>query len=373
MSIIYSKANFAVNAGLEKKFGELTSLRQQHDNIQRAALANMGSPILANQAALLPQDAYRELDSITQRVFQNDEGRGYMADLMGVSKTIDIGKTAYIYRQASDKTGLTTRSISGQVPETISKTNYDYDGDPVPMFTTGYGREWREQRAFQSEGFDAMFDDQENSMRDITEDIATYMLWGDSAISVRNYAGQGIATHRSTQKIDLGTSGSNINLTQVGTAASNDDIIAFWTRDFAQILDNNYCPDVDVVWVSPQIRRRLQEPYANSQGFFSGTLEKFILEFGRIKSFKTTFELGREGNGTGDYNVNTLARANQFFAYKRSQQVICPLVGMGISNIAIPRVLPTDNVNNMIMSAMGLRVRADANGRSQVFYGSNVT
>lgn len=371
--LLLNETNIETNAGCARQWDELLDLRQQNDNIQRAHLRNAGINVLSNQAALIPQDAYRELDSITQRVFQNDEGRGYMADLMPVAKTIDIGKTAYIYRQASDKTGLVTRSLSGQVPETISKTNYDYDGDPVPMFTTGYGREWREQRAFQSEGFDAMFDDQENSMRDIQEDMAVYLLWGDSAINVRTYEGQGIATHRSTQKIDLGTSGANVNLSQVGTLASNDDIINFWTRSFSQALDNNYCDYVDVVFVSPQIRRRLQEPYANSQGFFSGTLEKYLLEFGRIKEFKTTFELGREGNGTGDYNVNTLDRANQFFAYKRNQQVIAPLVGMGISNIAIPRVLPTDNVNNMIMSAMGLRVRADANGRSQVFYASNVT
>ncbi len=371
--IVFNKKNIATNAGCSKQWDGLNELRDQHDAIQANAIRNMGGSLVANQAALLPQDAYRELDSITQRVFQNDEGRGYMMDLMGIAKTIDIGKTAYLYRQASDKTGLVTRSLSGQVPETISKTNYNYDGDPVPMFTTGYGREWREQRAFQSEGFDAMFDDQENSVRDLNEDMAVYTLWGDSAVNVRGYAGQGIATHRSTQKIDLGSSGANINLTQVGTAASNDDIINFWTRNFAQELDDNYCDFVDVVWVSPQIRRRMQEPYANSQGFFNGSLEEYIIKFGRVKRFETTFELGREGNGTGDYNVNTLSRANQFFAYKRQQTVICPLVGMGVSNIAIPRILPTDNVNNLIMAAMGLRVRADNNGRSQVFYASNVT
>lgn len=348
-------------------------MREQNENIQKNAFGNMGHTLHANQSALLPRDAYRELDSITQRVFQNDEGRGYMMDLMGVARSLDVGKTAYIYRQSSDKTGMVTRSLSGQVPETISKTNYDYDGDPVPMFTTGYGREWREQRAFASEGFDAMFDDQENAMRDIKEDIANYMLWGDSTINVRTYAGQGIANHRSTQKIDLGTSGANINLSQVGSVATADAIIQFWTRDFAQTLDNNYTPYVDVVWVSPQIRRRLQEPYSTSAQFKQGTLEDYILSFGRVKKFETTFELGREANGSGDYNVNTLARANQFFAYVRDQQCIAPLVGMGMSNIAIPRILPTDNMNNLIMSAMGMRVRADANGRSKVFYASNVT
>ena len=371
--LIFNQANIAKSPGCKSQWNGLVDLRTQHENIQQARFNEWGMGIQANQAALIPQDAYRELDSITQRVLQNDEGRGYVADLMGVSKPVNIGKTAYVYRQASDKTGMVTRSLSGQVPETISKTTYDYDGDPIPMFTTGYGREWRESMAFSSEGFDAMFDDQENSMRDISEDIANYLLWGDSTVNVRSYASQGIANHRSTIKIDLGGSGSNINLSQEGTIATNDAIIQFWTRDFAQTLDNNYAPYVDVVWVSPQIMRRLQEPYSNSQGFKEGTLESYILSFGRVKEFKVTFELGRAANGSGNYNVEDEDRANQFFAYKRDQQVICPLVGMGMSNIAIPRILPTDNINNLIMSAVGLRVRADSNGRSQVFYASNVT
>lgn len=373
MTIIFNKKNILTSANCARQWDDVKKLRMQHDHIQRMALNNMGQGLQANQAALIPQDAYRELDSITQRVFQNDEGRGYMADLMGVAKSISIGKTAYVYRQASDKSGLVTRSLSGQVPETISKTNYDYDGDPVPIFTAGYGREWREQESFSTEGFDAMFDDQENSMRDLSEDMAVYLLWGDTDINVRGYAGQGIANHRNTQKIDLGSSGSNINLSQVGTQATNDQIIQFWTEDFAQELDDNYTAYVDVVWVSPQIRRRLQQPYSNSQGFKEGTLENYILSFSRVKKFETTFELGREADGSGDYNVDTESRANQFFAYVRDQQVITPLVGMGVSNIAIPRILPMDDVNNLIMSAMGLRVRADANGRSKVFYGSNVT
>lgn len=373
MTILFNKTNIALSTNCKRQFDDINKIRNQHDMIQRNALKAQGTHVSANQAALLPQDAYRELDSITQRVFQNDEGRGYMMDLMPMARSLDIGKTAYVYRQASDKTGLVTRSISGQVPETISKTNYDYDGDPVPIFTTGYGREWREQRSFATEGFDAMFDDQENSVRDLNEDMAVYTLWGDTSINIRTYEGQGIATHRSTQKIDLGTSGANVNLSQVGTQSSNDEIIAFWTVAFAQELDDNYCPYVDVVWVSPQIKRRMQQPYSLSGQFKNGTLEDYILTFGRVKEFKTTYELGREGNGTGDYNVNTVDRANQFFAYVRDRQVIAPLVGMGMSNIAIPRIMPMDNVNNLVMSAMGLRVRADSNGRSKVFYASNIT
>ena len=391
MTIIMNSENRARDVHCNRQAQEVVSLRNQHDTMQRNFLRMSGyrdvsdihgvyaanqqgsMAIAANQAALLPQDAYRELDSITQRVFENDEGRGYLMDLMDVSRSINIGKTAFVYRQASDKTGLVQRSLSGQVPENISKTTYNYEGDPVPIFSTGYGREWREQLAFESEGFDAMYDDQYNATRDLGEDMAAYALWGDSAINVRSFPGQGIANHRNTQQIDLGSSGANVNLTAVGTAATSDAIVQFWTVTFAKELDDNYTDKVDKVWVSPQMRRRLQQPYSTSGQFKEGTLEKYILEFGRIKEFGTTFELGRAANGSGDYNVDTLARANQFFAYVKNQQVVAPIVGMGVSTIAVPRTMPMDNNNNIVMAAMGMRVRADSAGRSKVFFGSNIT
>ena len=197
--------------------------------------------------------------------------------------------------------------------------------------------------------------------------------WGDSAVNVRGFEGQGVANHRHTQKLDLGAGGLNVNLTDIGTQATSDEIIKFWTVDFAKVLDDNYTAAVDVVHVSPQIRRRMKQPYTNSDGTQVGTLEKYILEYGRVKEFQTTFELGRAANGSGDYNVNDEARANQFFAYVRNSTVLCPLVGQAVSTIAIPRLMPMDNSNNLIWAAMGLRVRADANGRSQVFYASNIT
>lgn len=361
---VFNKKIITESTAIANQWKGLGDLRRQNEQITRNMLHG-GQKFAANQAALIPTDAYRELDAITQRVFMNDEGQGYMNDLMGIAKGLDIGKTAYLYRQASDKSGIVTRSLSGQVPEALSKTEYDFDGDPVPIFTTGYGREWREERAFQSEGFDAMFDDHANSMRDIKEDMAIYMLTGDSSVNVRGYAGQGILNHRSTQQINLGAAGSNINL----TTATSDEIIQFFTRDFAQTLDNNYTAYVDRLWVSPQIGRKLDEPYSPSGDFKEGTIRDYILRYGRIKDIQVTFELGRSiGPGQGEYNA--AGEGNEFFAYVRNQEVICPLVGQAVSTVAVPRLMPMDNMNNLIWSAMGMRIRSDANNRSKVFYAS---
>lgn len=362
---VFNKKIITESPLMANQWNEVKSIRAQNEQITRQMLYP-NQAFAANQAALIPTDAYRELDAITQRVFMNDEGQGYMQDLMGIAKGLDIGKTAYVYRQASDKSGLVTRSVSGQVPEAISKTDYTFDGDPVPIFTTGYGREWREHRAFQTEGFDAMFDDHENAMRDIKENMAIYLLTGDTSVNIRTYTGQGITNHRNTQQINLGASGSNINL----TTATSDEIIQFFTRDFAQVLDNNYTAYVDKLWVSPQFGRKLDEPYSPSGDFKEGTIRDYILRYGRVKDIQVTFELGRSvGPGQGDYNAT--GEGNEFFAYVRNQQVICPLVGQAVSTVAVPRYMPMDNINNLIWGAMGLRVRDDANGRSKVFYASD--
>lgn len=346
----------------------MNDLRQQHDNIQRSALNQAGVHTARNQAALIPADAYREMDAITQRVFKNDEGRGYMQDLMDIAKGMDIGKTVSTYRKASDKTGRVVRSMSGQNEVQMSKTAYEYDNDPVPIFSTSYGREWREQRAFSTEGFDAMFDDHENAMRLFMEDQAIYMLTGDSNIAVKQTPAQGILNHRNTQKLDLGASGSNVNL----VTGTPEEILSYFETDFANALDNNYCPKVDVMWVSPQMRRSFKRRQSDATQYKLGTIEEQILAMGRIGRIETTFELGR-ANGPGDGGYNAPGQGNEFFCYRKDQQVLCPLVAQGASTIAIPRLLPMDDVNNMIWGAMGMRVKADTNSRSHVFYASEVS
>lgn len=366
--LYFNKANIEKDSKTAQRFLELNALRNAHDNIQRNALKQAGSTLRANAAALLPKEAYQEMDSITQRVFTNDEGQGYFTDLMGVSKSVNIGKTSVIYRQASDKSGSVNRSMSGQMPTIMSKTNYTFERDPVPIFTTGYGREWREQSAFTTEGFDAMFDDHENAMRDIREDMAIYMLIGDSNIAVDGAVGRGALNHSSTQKLDLGASGSNIDL----TSATTDEIITYFTGDFAEALDDNYCPRVSKLWVSPQLNRKLDEPYSGSAFYKEGTLKDYLLRYGRIDEIEVTFELGRSG-GVGSGTYNAASEGNEFFAYVKDSQVIAPLVAQPASVIAIPRMLPMDNVNNLVWGAMGMQVKSDANGRSKVFYASEIS
>jgi hypothetical protein len=155
----------------------------------------------SNSAAVLPRDAWLELDGITRRVMRADEGQAWMVDLMPLAKPVNIGKLVHLNRVSSDA-GSVTRSMSGQVPVGMDKVVYDYRGTPVPIFSTAYGREWREWNTLQSENFDALADDQEAHTAKIKRDQALYVLNGDATIVFQGYQAYGIKNHPLSKAIN---------------------------------------------------------------------------------------------------------------------------------------------------------------------------
>lgn len=306
-----------------------------------------------NQSAVLPRDAWLELDGITRRVMRNDEGQVYMADLMPLAKAVNIGKLVHLNRVSSDA-GTVVRSLSGQVPVPLDKVTYDYRGTPVPIFSTAYGREWREWNTLQSENFDALSDDQEAHTAKIRRDMALYALDGDPTIIVQGYTAYGIRTSPYSKAINLGSAagGANIDLTTAGS----DDIDNFITQTLGAMLDDNLITGKVNLYVSPEIGRNLDKSYSGSTGFKGGTLLSYLLTNRRINKIAVTYEL----------------QGNEFFGFVPNAEYIRPLVGMAVNTTAKVRQNPTDNYQFLVMGAMGLEIRADFNGKTGVFYSTVV-
>lgn len=330
---------------------EVTPMRLAFHQTEEAHAA------LSNQSAVLPRDAWLEMDTITKRIMRGDGGQTFMDDLMPLAKPINIGKMVAVNRVASDA-GVVTVSLSGQVPTILDKTQYDYRGALIPIFSTAYYRNFREWNALQNENFDALADDQENSLWNLRRRNALYILNGDLTMSFEGYQGYGIRNSPYSKSINLGSAvgGANINL----TTATADQIIAFFTGPFAAMLDANFIVDPVRIWVSPDIMRNLARPLSSAEGFKTGSIREF-LERGnggdsRIVSIKQTFEL------TG----------NEFFGFVPRAEFIRPLVGMATSTVAIPRLHPRSNYQFDVWNAMGIEIRADYNGRSGVFYSTQV-
>lgn len=347
--IIFNKKLITNSAQVAQAWNQLKASRQIFNNAQNQMSATHGNAIEVNQAAILTQDYWREVDNVTTRVIRDDEGAPLLDDLLSLGTPISIGKTAALYRVSSDA-GYVNRSMSGQEPETLDKVVYDHYGDPVPIFKTGYAREWREWLGLQTENIDAMSDDQEAATAAIRRNMAQYILTGDEKIKVQNFEGKGITNHPHTNQVDLSASGLNIDLTS--TSTSNDDIINFFTKDFVVILDANLVSEQLKVFISPEIERRLNLPYSNSNGFKEGTVKDYILRYSaHIGSFTKTFEL----------------KGNHFIGYVRNAQYIKTRIAAPIGSFMKQRINPHDNYQTLIWSAFGLQIKRDFNGKSKVF------
>lgn len=347
--IIFNKKLITNSAQVAQAWNQLKASRQIFNNAQKQMSEMHGNAIEVNQAAILTQDYWREVDNVTTRVIRDDEGAPLLDDLLSLGTPISIGKTAALYRVSSDA-GYVNRSMSGQEPETLDKVVYDHYGDPVPIFKTGYAREWREWLGLQTENIDAMSDDQEAATAALRRNMAQYILTGDDKIKVQNYEGKGITNHPHTNQVDLSASGFNIDLTSMAT--SNDDIINFFTKDFNVVLDANLVAEKLKFYISPEIERRLNVPYSNSQGFKEGTLKDYILRYCvYIDSFTKTFEL----------------KGNHFISYVRNAQYIKTRIAAPIGSFMKQRVNPHDNYQTLVWSAFGLQIKRDFNGKSKVF------
>jgi len=304
---------------------------------------------VGNSAAILPRDAWLELDGITRRVMRADEGSVWMNDLMPLAKPVHIGKLVHMNRVSSDA-GSVVRSMSGQVPVGMDKVIYDYRGTPVPIFSTAYGREWREWNTLQSENFDALADDQEAHTAKIKRDQALYVLNGDSTIVFQGYQAYGIKTSTYSKSINLGSAvgGANIDL----TTADGDDLDAFFSGAFGAMLDANLITGKVNIYISPDIARNWDRSYSGASGFKDGTIMDFVSKNRRINKIAVSFELS----------------GNAFFGFVPSGEYIRPLVGMAVNTTAQTRLNPTDNYQFLMMGALGIEIRADYNGKSGVFY-----
>ncbi|OOF39892.1 phage coat protein [Rodentibacter rarus] len=344
--IIFNKNLITNSIQAKQAWDQLLLQRKVFNTNQSRLAAEYGQSLSVNQAALLDKDYWREVDMVTTRVFRDDQGNPILDDLLSLGTSISIGKTVAMYRVSSDA-GVVTRSMSGQVPESMDKVIYDQYGDPIPIFSTGYGREWREWQGLQSENIDAMSDDQEAAVAALRANMAKYVLLGDDKLIVNNFAARGITNHENTNQIDLGASGLNINL----TTADADDVIKFFTGNFAKVLDDNLVGEKVKIWVSPEINRNLDRPYSNANGYKEGTIKDYILKYGRVESIEPTFAL----------------KDNHFIAYVRNAQYLKTRIAAPIGTFMIPRQNPFDNYQSMVWSAFGLQVKRDFNGKSKVF------
>lgn len=351
----FTKENLATNARMQGHWKELWAQRnifnEQHNAMIAANQANMTAEMLAcNAVGGFAKEFWKEIDNQIIELNTEEIGIEIVNDLMGVQTVLPIGKTLKMYNVSGDINDEVVMSMDGQAPHGFDHTEYGSDGDPIPMFAAGYGVNWRLAQGLNTVGIDLALDSQRLKLKKFNKARVQFYLNGNDRIVVDGHKAMGIKNHKNTKQLKLKTV-AKIDL----ATATFDKIIEFFTTgEFGKLARANFVAKYDVMWVSPEIMANLARPHIVN-GAIVGSVLDVIKPFVPVGDIRQTYAL------TG----------NEFIAYQRSRSVITPLIGMTTGVVPLPRMMPTDNYNFRIMSAEGLQITRDMEGRSGVVYGSN--
>lgn len=345
---MYFSKELMTNSVNAKNYGaQWTEVGQRRNffNANERQLAAMAG----NAAAVIPQDVYREFDEQTKDLMRADEGDNLLNDLLPLARAVNIGKIEYQFRRASDS-GNAITTLSGQTPVSLDKTQYSYDKAIIPVHQDAFGREWRELEGQRSEGFDALIDDQANSVRAVRRKMVDYILDGSSVV-FNGTSWTGIRNDSRVAPVDLGAGGLNIDFTS--PTATADDIRAAWISLIDTLrIDNNVSQRL-TFYVSRSIMSNFQRYFSTNDAVF-GTIKDALMKLEGVADIKETSKL------TG----------NEVIAMGLSSELIRPLVGMGVNTVAVPRQNPFDMHNYITWGAMGIQIVTDYDGRTGVLYAS---
>lgn len=374
--MFFTQQALAANRNLGGHWNHLWANRQiwntQHEamfNANRAALQIDGQMLAANQLefqlegnalAGLGREFWQEVDNQIIQLRDQEIGMEVLNDLLGIQITLPIGKTTRLYQMVGDIADDVSISMDGQAAYSFDQTNYSNDGDPIPVFTAGYGVNWRLAAGLNTVGIDLVLDSQRAKLRKYYKKLISYMLDGSSSINVDGKPGQGLRNHRNTHKINLGAGVGGVNVNLV--TATPETLINFFgmTGAFGQWMRSQRLARLDVLWVSYDVWANLNKPYlidlGGSNGQITGTVLDVVMRFAQIGSIRPTYAF--EGN--------------EFLGYVRRQDFVAPLVGMATGTVPLPRPMPQHNFNFQIMGAMGMQVTRDEQGLGGVVYGANL-
>ena len=337
-----NKKDLATNALLARQYAEIGDFRF-NANARNQMMVNGLVGSAANAAEMDPR-LWAEIDSQTRQLMLPNGGVSrLLTDLMPLARSVHVGVLATMYRRYNGEFEAQT-SLDGQHRKPMDSGSYDYDGTLVLVHSSQFGIQWRELEGQRRIGFDQIADDQAASVRAVRRQIVRTFLDG-SDITYKGVGAAGIRNSSNVQAIDLGAAGLNFDFTD--DTATYDDVRAA----FVAVLNSLADAEGDVtVYVSPQI-------WANFQ--------RTGVTAGNLQTFGQVLELI-----PGVDKIERLAElsGNEMIGMIRQTEYIRPVVGMPINTVPMERKTPMDDYQYLTWTATGLEIRADAEGRSGVFY-----
>lgn len=330
----------------------LMSNAQEQQHAAVARIAAMSDPTLHVNQGLIPEDVYQEFDNVTVTQFRSDEGDTFLNDLLPLSRSVSIGKLVHKFRQASDS-GSAQTSMTGQIGVLLDQVEYTYDGTIVPIHDAGFGRNWREWNAQTSEGFDALIDDQRETVRTIRNRLADSFMDGHldkqgNALVVDGLSWTGMRNDSRVAQVDLGAGGLNFDFTSNVNSGADIKAAFIQVRDTLWITNN--CQKDATYYISREIASNFERKFSTS--YDAKIIMQELADLMGVAAIKVTSKL------TG----------NQLMAVVLDSNSVRPIVGMAVNTVAMPRPVYNSNYNFVVWAAVGFEVRTDFSGQTCALY-----
>jgi hypothetical protein len=340
MSFVFNaKGASGANAiNLNQQFDALRANRADprhalpRDVMQPNALQKM-----AANAGVAPTDLYQEFDRNTIRQFHLDEGEAILTRLMPLARVLPIGRLVDVYSRASGMGGFQT-SVSGEINVIHDAVNYDQDKAIVPIHQNGFKRPFRQAEQFGLEGFQDLVVMQEEAVRTHRKGLIDYMLDGTDVV-IDGVGWDGFRNDSRVDQVDLGVGGVNFDFTD--SAQTGEDFIAAWIELAERLYVTNKISAPAVRFVSNEIYWNMQRDYSNAKG------DNTIMQ--RALTVPGVVEIVPSSKLTG----------NQILTIPLQSEYIQPVVGAGVSTIALPRPQYNSPLAFDVMSAIGIQVKSD--------------
>lgn len=350
--LLYTKSRMneeAVRLQLNQRDRE----RAMAEQTGAGAISQMIKSLPANMtvnAGRKPQDLYREFDnSIVQRIRQ-DDGDAFLNLLLPLAKAVNMGRLTYEYARASDA-GRVRTSMSGQTGLVSDQVEYLPEGTIIPIHAAAFSRGFREWESGQAEGFDALIDDQRETVATVREAFADDFLDGhrDEDGNIIVYDGRSWGGMRNDSRV------SQVTLTFDFTDT---------TKTYAEIEAAFKAQIRDVVWIDNKCNKELV--YVVSLEVASNLERNSSESYNSVKIINRLAELF----GVSRIVASNKLSGNQIMGFPLDGYVQ-PIAGMGLSTIAIPRTKWNDNYEFNVVHATGWNVKTDYSGNTCAIYAAS--
>lgn len=352
--MIFQESIVGNSRAAQQQWAEVIHARNGY-RVNELAFAPMqrAAGLQVNQG-IIPTDVYQEFDNVTVQRFRSDDGDTFLNDLLPLSRSVNIGKLVHKFRRASDA-GTVQTSMTGQIGVKMDQVEYNFDGSLIPIHDTGFYRNWREWNAQQSEGFDALIDDQRECVASIRRHAADNFLDGHrdangQLIVVDGISWGGIRNDSRVAQVDLGAGGVNFDFTDTTKTYAEIEAAFKQVRDVLWITNN--CQQDATYYISREMASNFER---NSSESYSS--EKITNRLAQL-------------NGVAAIKVSNKLSGNEFMAFPLSDNLVRPIVGMGVNTVAMPRPVYNSNYEFVVWGAVGFEIRTDYAGRKCALHAS---